>query len=78
MLQMLPQPICQPAKTVPMLSQCKCRNKASDGKIHCPYKAKLSGIFPFSFVGIPQTLEACASIGLVLTNVMQHSSLLPY
>ena len=75
---MYSQPICQPAETVPMLSQCKCRNKTSDEKIHCPYKVKLSGMFPFSFVGTSQMLETCASIGLVLTNSLQPSPLLPY
>ena len=75
---MYSQPICQPAETVPMLSQCKCRNKTSDGKIYCPYKVELSGISPISFVGTSQTLETCASIGLVLTNSLQPSPLLPY
>ena len=68
----------QPAETVPMLSQCKCQNKTSDGKIHCPYKVKTKRDIPFSFVGTTQTLETCASIVLVLTNNLQPSPLLPY
>ena len=78
MLQMHSQPICQPAETVPMLSQCKCQNKTSDGKNTLPVQSRTKRDIPFSFVGIPQMLETCASFGLVLTNILQPSPLLPY